>query len=261
MLADLVVDASGRGSSSAAWLECLGYARPKEERVEIGLGYTTRVYRRRGGDLGGKLAVVVAGSGPNWRNGALLFQSEDRWIVSVGGFFGDHAPDDQQLFAAYVRSLPTSDIHDIVAHAEPLSARKASISGSRYVSEVANWLRRKLRGWLRSSSQKNIRMEACNKCLMASNLSISLLGGGRPSIFALRWRVIAYLNSRALKIVATLTFVTSRHRAQRLAVPARRFKVKRLARARISNVTACIGSKNGIGLRYEWGRMYSAARL
>ena len=121
MLADLVVDASGRGSSSAAWLECLGYARPKEERVEIGLGYTTRVYRRRGGDLGGKLAVVVAGSGPNWRNGALLFQSEDRWIVSVGGFFGDHAPDDQQLFAAYVRSLPTSDIHDIVAHAEPLS--------------------------------------------------------------------------------------------------------------------------------------------
>ena len=150
MLADLVVDASGRGLSSAAWLECLvrhrrcrpaghetgmlavrrrriersfflGYARPKEERVEIGLGYTTRVYRRRGGDLGGKLAVVVAGSGPNWRNGALLFQSEDRWIVSVGGFFGDHAPDDQQLFAAYVRSLPTSDIHDIVAHAEPLS--------------------------------------------------------------------------------------------------------------------------------------------
>ena len=44
-----------------------------------------------------------------------------RFYVSVGGFFGDHAPDDQQLFAAYVRSLPTSDIHDIVAHAEPLS--------------------------------------------------------------------------------------------------------------------------------------------
>jgi flavin-dependent dehydrogenase len=119
--ADLVVDASGRGSSSPAWLEALGYARPVEERIDIGIGYTTRVYRRRPTDLDGRLAVVVAGSGPNWRNGALLFQSEDRWIVSVGGYFSDLAPDNQLLFAAYAGSLPTPDIHDIVAHAEPLT--------------------------------------------------------------------------------------------------------------------------------------------
>ena len=119
--ADLVVDASGRGSSSPAWLESLGFARPEEEKIEIGIGYTTRVYRRRPTDLGGKLAVVVAGSGPNWRNGVILYQTEDRWIVSIGGYFGDHAPDDDQMFAAYAGSLPTSDIYDIVAHAEPLS--------------------------------------------------------------------------------------------------------------------------------------------
>ena len=64
---------------------------------------------------------MVAGSGPNWRNGAVLYQTEDRWIVSIGGYFGDHAPDDDQMFAAYAGSLPTSDIYDIVAHAEPLS--------------------------------------------------------------------------------------------------------------------------------------------
>jgi 2-polyprenyl-6-methoxyphenol hydroxylase-like FAD-dependent oxidoreductase len=118
--ADLVVDASGRGSSSPAWLESLGFAKPEEERIEIGIGYTTRVYRRHPGDLGGKLAVVVAGSGPNWRNGVILYQAEDRWIVSIGGYFGDHAPDDDQLFAAYAGSLPTSQIYDVVAHAEPL---------------------------------------------------------------------------------------------------------------------------------------------
>ncbi len=67
--ADLVVDASGRGSPSPAWLESLGYARPEEQRVEIGIGYTTRLYRRRPTDLSGKLALVIAGSGPNWRNG------------------------------------------------------------------------------------------------------------------------------------------------------------------------------------------------
>jgi 2-polyprenyl-6-methoxyphenol hydroxylase-like FAD-dependent oxidoreductase len=119
--ADLVVDASGRGSSSPSWLESLGYRRPPEEKIDIGIGYTTRVYRRHKTDLGGKLAVVVAGSGPNWRNGTILFQTEDRWIVSIGGYFGDHAPDDNRLFAAYAGSLPTPDIHDIVAHAEPLT--------------------------------------------------------------------------------------------------------------------------------------------
>jgi len=119
--ADLVVDASGRGSQSAAWLDSLGYARPAEERIEIGLGYTTRLYRRRPTDLGGKTAVVVAGSEPNWRNGVILFQSEDCWIVSVGGYFGDVAPDNPQMFAAYAGSFPTQEIHDIVAQAEPLS--------------------------------------------------------------------------------------------------------------------------------------------
>jgi len=121
MTADLVVDASGRGSSSPAWLENFGYARPEEEKIEIGIGYTTRIYRRHPADLGGKLAAIVAGSGPNWRSGAILYQAEDRWIVSIGGYFGDHAPDDDQMYAAYAGSLPTSDIHDIVAHAEPVS--------------------------------------------------------------------------------------------------------------------------------------------
>ena len=119
--ADLVVDASGRGSSSPAWLEGLGYAPPVEEKIEIGIGYTTRTYRRRPGDLNGKTAVVIAGSGPNWRNGVVLYQTEDTWIVSVGGFFGDLAADDDMLFAAYCGSLPTPEIYDIVAHAEPLS--------------------------------------------------------------------------------------------------------------------------------------------
>ena len=99
--ADLVVDASGRSSSSPAWLESFGFAKPEQERIEIGIGYTTRAYRRRPTDLNGKLAVVIAGSGPNWRNGTILYQTEDRWIVSIGGYFGDHASDDDQMFAAY----------------------------------------------------------------------------------------------------------------------------------------------------------------
>jgi hypothetical protein len=121
MRADLVVDASGRGSSSLAWLKQLGFDAPAEERIEIGAGYTTRVYRRKPTDIGGKLAVVIAGSAPNWRNGVILAQSADRWIVSIGGYLGDHAPTDEQMFAVYAASLTAPEIRQVVTTAEPLS--------------------------------------------------------------------------------------------------------------------------------------------
>jgi 2-polyprenyl-6-methoxyphenol hydroxylase-like FAD-dependent oxidoreductase len=121
MAADLVVDATGRGSSSPAWLKQLGFEPASEERIEIGAGYTTRVYRRKPADIGGKLAVVIAGSAPNWRNGVILAQSADRWIVSIGGYLGDHAPTDEQMFAAYASSMTAPEIHQVVTTAEPLS--------------------------------------------------------------------------------------------------------------------------------------------
>jgi len=119
--ADLVVDATGRGSSSAVWLQQLGYLPPACEKVEVGIGYMTRTYRRRPADLDGKLGIVVAGSAPNWRNGVMLAQESDRWIVSTGGFLGDEAPDNDQDFLAYLATLPTMEIHNVVARAEPLS--------------------------------------------------------------------------------------------------------------------------------------------
>ncbi|MGO4305870.1 NAD(P)/FAD-dependent oxidoreductase [Cupriavidus sp. RAF12] len=130
--ADLVVDATGRGSSSAAWLEELGYQPPADEKVEIGICYMTRTYRRRPTDLGGKHGIVVAGSAPNWRNGVMLAQEHDSWIVSAGGFLGDDAPDNDQGFLAYLATLPTMEIHDVVARAEPLT----DFRRFRYVSSL-----------------------------------------------------------------------------------------------------------------------------
>ena len=58
--ADLVVDASGRGSRTPAWLEALGYPRPERDRVQIGLGYATRTYRLPPDALDGDLAALIA---------------------------------------------------------------------------------------------------------------------------------------------------------------------------------------------------------
>jgi 2-polyprenyl-6-methoxyphenol hydroxylase-like FAD-dependent oxidoreductase len=130
--ADLVVDASGRGSPSPVWLQALGYQPPANESVKIGIGYMTRTYRRRPTDLGGKLGMVIAGSAPTWRNGAILAQERDSWIVSTGGFLGDDAPDDDEGFLAYLSTLPTMEIHDVVARAQPLT----SYTRYRYLSSV-----------------------------------------------------------------------------------------------------------------------------
>ncbi|SAL38004.1 Putative epoxidase LasC [Caballeronia arvi] len=132
IVADLVIDATGRGSSGAAWLQALGYAPPADEKVEIGICYMTRTYRRRPTDLDGQHGIVVAGSAPNWRNGVMLAQENDTWIVSTGGYLGDDAPDDDQGFLAYLATLPTMEIHDVVARAEPLTDYRRY----RYVSSL-----------------------------------------------------------------------------------------------------------------------------
>lgn len=121
LCADLVVDASGRASKSRAWLEALGYAPPEQEEVRVGLGYTSRLYRRRPEHLGGKFGVLVTTQPPNTRGGAVLAIEGGRWIVSVSGYFGEHAPADPQGFEAFLAGLPSRVIYDLVRAAEPVS--------------------------------------------------------------------------------------------------------------------------------------------
>jgi hypothetical protein len=107
MNADIVVDATGRGSQSAAWLERLGYAKPREETVRIGVGYMTRLYRRRPEQLNGKVGAIIAAYPPGWRFGAILAQEGERWTVSLGGYLGDQVPGDEAGFLEFARTLPT----------------------------------------------------------------------------------------------------------------------------------------------------------
>ena len=69
----------------------------------------------------------------------MLAQEHDSWIVSAGGFLGDDAPDNDRGFLAYLATLPTREIHDVVARAEPLSDYRRY----RYASSV-RWRYEKL---------------------------------------------------------------------------------------------------------------------
>jgi 2-polyprenyl-6-methoxyphenol hydroxylase-like FAD-dependent oxidoreductase len=118
--ADLVVDATGRGSRTPVWLEALGYARPAREQVRIGLGYATRTYRLPPDALQGDLAVVEAATPQHPRAGALQVLEDDRWMLTLAGILGDHPPTDPDGFLAFARSLQFPDIYEAVRDGEPL---------------------------------------------------------------------------------------------------------------------------------------------
>jgi flavin-dependent dehydrogenase len=118
--ADLVVDATGRGARTPMWLEALGYPRPREERVGIGLGYATRTYRLPPDALGGDLAVMQAATPEHPRTGGLQLLEGGRWMLTLGGILGDHPPTDPDGFLGFARSLRFPDIYETVRDAEPL---------------------------------------------------------------------------------------------------------------------------------------------
>ncbi|HZH74494.1 MAG TPA: hypothetical protein VEY88_00585 [Archangium sp.] len=119
---ELVVDASGRGSRAPHWLETLGYGHPEEEEIGIDLGYTSRLYERPAGFDDWKI-LAVNGQAPGARRSGFISNVEGgRWIVSLNGYFGDHAPTDEAGFLEFARGLPTPHIHDYIRNAKPLTA-------------------------------------------------------------------------------------------------------------------------------------------
>ena len=118
--ADLVVDATGRGSRTPVWLDALGYPRPEREQVAIGLGYATRTYRLPPDALDGDLAILNAPTPQHPRLGALLRLEGDRWMLTLGGILGDHPPTDPDGFLAFARTLQFPDICEAIRDAAPL---------------------------------------------------------------------------------------------------------------------------------------------
>ncbi|MEM7160355.1 MAG: FAD-dependent monooxygenase [Myxococcota bacterium] len=121
MSADLVVDATGRGSRTPRWLESLGMPAPQEETVRTDLGYTTQVFQRSPLGIDGDLAVAVVPDAPGRRGGFVVAAEDNRWFVTLAGMHGDHPPTDAEGFLDFAASLPVRDIHDAIVDAKPLS--------------------------------------------------------------------------------------------------------------------------------------------
>ncbi|PTA47758.1 NAD(P)/FAD-dependent oxidoreductase [Micromonospora sp. RP3T] len=122
LTADLVVDTTGRGSRTPAWLEELGYARPVEDKVKVDLAYTTRHFRVPRDPFGRDIAIIAAAT-PSHPRGAFYYRlpGDDGLVeLSLTGVLGDHPPTDPDGFLEFVRSVPVPEIYESVRAAEPV---------------------------------------------------------------------------------------------------------------------------------------------
>lgn len=120
--AELVVDCTGRGSRLPRWLQEMGFEAPPESEVKVDIGYATRIYRRDPHDPRGQKWTLITPDAPQESRFGGIFAIEDgRWIVSMGGWGGDHCPDDEAGFLTFARELPAPDVYNIISKAQPLS--------------------------------------------------------------------------------------------------------------------------------------------
>ena len=135
LLADLVVDATGRGSRASVWLRELGYQPPEQTEVSAQVLYRTRWFQARPGVLD-DLDGDVVGTRPSFgRGGVALRQEGDRWAVTLTGQHGEDPPGDLPGFLAYAQTLPTQGIAQIVAACPPIGEPLA------YRFPTSRWLR------------------------------------------------------------------------------------------------------------------------
>ncbi|HVJ91839.1 MAG TPA: FAD-dependent monooxygenase, partial [Labilithrix sp.] len=120
--ADLVVDATGRGSRAPAWLEELGYQRPTVETTLVRLGYASCIYHRPENQSEDWYGMVIQQTPPEGKRAGFLGRVEgNRWMCCLSGVLGDHPPTDQEGFLEFARSLPADDLYRAIRNAKPAS--------------------------------------------------------------------------------------------------------------------------------------------
>jgi 2-polyprenyl-6-methoxyphenol hydroxylase-like FAD-dependent oxidoreductase len=134
--ADLVVDASGRGSRSPVWLAGLGYPVPAEEHIAVNVTYVSRLYRREPHQLGGR-AGTAAPAFPGSPNAAMVLAQEDgTFILATYGIAGAEPPMDDGGLRGFAAQLATTDITEFLGSAtrisEPVKMRYPRSTRRRY---------------------------------------------------------------------------------------------------------------------------------
>jgi 2-polyprenyl-6-methoxyphenol hydroxylase-like FAD-dependent oxidoreductase len=118
--ADVVVDAMGRGSRTPVFLHSLGYERPLEDELAIGLTYSSQPFHVTPGTL--KEKVYVYNFAPGRPKAVSLFGYEnDTWMLTVQGIMGQETPFDHAEMLEFAASVAPDHIVAALHSGRPIA--------------------------------------------------------------------------------------------------------------------------------------------
>ena len=118
--ADIVVNATGRGSALGRWLREIGAPPVEEDVVDSGIAYATRVYQATRPFPPVVLYADHRVPRPG-QNGALLPVEGNRWMVTLSGTRGGEPPTDEDGYLAFARGIRHPLIAELISSAVPLT--------------------------------------------------------------------------------------------------------------------------------------------
>lgn len=126
LLADLVVDASGRSTQTPQWLQDLGVTPPAATVIDPQLGYATRRYRIPVQFQPHCKILLISQEPPHQTRLGYLAEVEDQeWIATLGGYGQDYPPIEDQGFLQFAQSLTDPAFYNAIVQAEPRSEIRA----------------------------------------------------------------------------------------------------------------------------------------
>lgn len=117
--ADLVVDATGRGTRLPVWLAQWGFERPNEDTVDVGIAYATHQVRIPEGLLQEKVVVAGASRGEPVGLGMLLYE-DGLWGLTTFGTGKVLPPNDFSGMCELADRLLPAGMADAIRRGEPL---------------------------------------------------------------------------------------------------------------------------------------------
>ncbi|MEU6313974.1 FAD-dependent oxidoreductase [Streptomyces sp. NPDC047014] len=125
LAADLVVDASGRGSRSPAWLQALGVRGIRQAEVDSGLVYATRIFEAPAGAHEAGFPIVNVQSDPRvpvpGRTATIVPIENGQWQATLSGTRGGRPTGDPDAFIPFARSLRDPIVGRLLEGRKPLS--------------------------------------------------------------------------------------------------------------------------------------------
>jgi len=113
--ADLVIDASGRGSLTMDMLRAIGRPAPPETAIGVDIGYASASYEIPPGLDRSWKGVLTFPKAPQSSRGALMLPQEGGlWLLSLAGRGNDKPPGDAEGFFEFAGHLRTPTIHDAI---------------------------------------------------------------------------------------------------------------------------------------------------